>query len=80
MCDESTRVIFTADRSAGLDAGVEDVREVPVLRSEHVRLSIVQSQVRGTVTSCLALCDNGDSIHFKTLLGIEPGQMSDRDS
>ena len=68
VCDESTRVIY-ADQAAGLDAA--STYDKLLFRSETVRLSTIEPAVRGVVASCLALCDNGDTVHFKTVLGID---------
>jgi len=70
VCDETTRVIY-ADQAGGLDEA--STYEKLLFVNDAVRISTIEPAVRGTVASCLALSDNGDTVRFKTVLGIDHG-------
>ena len=68
VCDETTKIIY-ADRSAGvhLDATYEHLQ----FTSDKIRVSLTKPPLRGAVVSCLALCDHGETVYFRTVLGID---------
>jgi hypothetical protein len=69
LCDDDTRVVYTARGVGSESMTYESIHFDP---DSPFRISASVPPLRGRVVSCLVRQDSGDSVYNETILGVEP--------